>query len=88
MVEALRAKGLEVVATGEGPCFQLHFQAFEPTEYRDTLAGGKAAYAKFLMGLLDAGVYALPDGRWYLSAAHGESEIEGTLEAVRGLMQM
>lgn len=83
--EALRAKGVPVVTTGEGAVFQLHFQAETPREYRDTLAANKALYADFLLALLDAGVLALPDGRWYLSAAHGEDVVEETLRRVRGL---
>jgi glutamate-1-semialdehyde aminotransferase len=29
--------------------------------------------------MLEAGIYLLPDGRWYLSAAHTEEDIEATL---------
>jgi glutamate-1-semialdehyde 2,1-aminomutase len=83
--EALRAKGVPVVTTGEGAVFQLHFQAETPREYRDTLPTNKALYADFLLALLDAGVLALPDGRWYLSAAHGEEVVEETLRRVRSL---
>jgi glutamate-1-semialdehyde 2,1-aminomutase len=83
--EALRAKGVPVVTTGEGAVFQLHFQPEIPREYRDTLPTDKALYAGFLMALLDAGVLALPDGRWYLSAAHGADVVEETLRRVRAL---
>ena len=83
--EALRAKGLPVVTTGEGAVFQLHFQAETPREYRDTIASDKALYGAFLMALLDSGILALPDGRWYLSAAHGDAEIATTLERIRAL---
>jgi len=83
--EALRAKGVAMVTTGEGAVFQLHFQSEEPREYRDTLATDKGLYSAFLLALLDSGVLALPDGRWYLSAAHGADVIEETLRRVRGL---
>ena len=83
--EVLRAKGVPVVTTGEGAVFQVHFQAETPREYRDTLATDKALYADFLMALLEAGVLALPDGRWYVSAAHSEEVAEDTLRRVRGL---
>jgi glutamate-1-semialdehyde 2,1-aminomutase len=73
------------VTTGEGAVFQVHFQPETPREYRDTLPADKALYASFLLALLDAGVLALPDGRWYLSAAHGEDLVEDTLRRVRGL---
>lgn len=83
--EALQAKGIAVVTTGEGAVFQVHFQAETPREYSDTLAADKALYADFLLALLDSGVLALPDGRWYLSAAHGEEAIEETLRRVWAL---
>ncbi len=82
---ALRAKGVPVVTTGEGAVFQLHFQTETPKEYRDTLAADKGLYSEFLMALLDSGVLALPDGRWYMSAAHGEDVVEETLRRVAAL---
>ncbi len=85
LAEALAAKGVPIVTTGEGAVFQLHFQPETPVEYRDTLPTDKALYADFLLALLDAGILALPDGRWYLSAAHGEAEIEETIRRVRAL---
>jgi glutamate-1-semialdehyde 2,1-aminomutase len=85
LVELLRNKRIDVVTTGEGPCFQLHFQASTPVEYRDTLATDKSSYAAFLMALLDAGIYALPDGRWYISTAHTDEHINRTLQAVAHL---
>lgn len=85
MTAILRSKGVDVVATGEGPCFQLHFQKTTPVEYRDTLACNKPLYAQFLMGLLDEGVLALPDGRWYISTAHDDTAIDATLRAVERL---
>lgn len=83
--EELRAKGIDAVTTGEGAVFQVHFQAETPHEYRDTLPSNKALYSSFLLALLDAGIVALPDGRWYLSAAHGETVVEETLSRVRAL---
>ncbi|MBM3785223.1 MAG: aminotransferase class III-fold pyridoxal phosphate-dependent enzyme [Acidobacteria bacterium] len=85
LVDALRAKGVDAVATGEGTCYQLHLQQAVPREYRDTIGANKALYADFLMALLDAGIYALPDGRWYISFAHGDGVVDDTLERVRAL---
>ena len=50
-------------------------------EYRDTLKADKQLYQDFSMALLDEGVLTLPDGRWYTSAAHSESDIDATLAA-------
>jgi glutamate-1-semialdehyde 2,1-aminomutase len=85
--EALRAKGVPVVTTGEGAVFQIHLLdgGPAPREYRDTIPSDKELYAAFLMALLDSGVLALPDGRWYLSAAHGDAEVEETVRRVQAL---
>lgn len=82
---ALRAKGVPVVTTGEGAVFQVHFMADTPREYRDTIASDKALYADFLMALLDSGVLALPDGRWYLSATHTADIAAETLRRIEAL---
>jgi glutamate-1-semialdehyde 2,1-aminomutase len=79
----LRAEGHDVITTGDGPVFTLHFMKNAPRTYRDTLAGRGDLYAEFAMGLLAEGVIVLPDGRWYLSAAHSETDIERTLAAAQ-----
>jgi glutamate-1-semialdehyde 2,1-aminomutase len=50
--------------------------------YRGTLAADTAVYSDFALALLDEGVLVLPDGRWYLSVAHSDEDIEATLAAV------
>lgn len=72
-------------ATGEGVCFQIHLQDATPREYRDTMAHNKALYSDFLLALLDEGILALPDGRWYLSAAHDDATIDSTLTILEKL---
>jgi glutamate-1-semialdehyde 2,1-aminomutase len=79
---SLRSKGLPVVTTGGGPVFQISFQEQVPWNYRDTLAADRKLYSDFALALLDEGVLVLPDGRWYVSMAHGEPEVDQTLEVV------
>lgn len=79
----LREAGLNVVTSGGGPVFHVSFMESAARNYRETLAADRALYADFALALLDEGVLALPDGRWYVSAAHQEKEIEETLAAVR-----
>jgi len=81
--EILAHAGHPVVTTGEGPVFSLHFRGDTPQTYRDTLASDADKLARFLMGLLAEGIIALPDGRWYISAAHTEADIERTLAAAQ-----
>ncbi len=83
MVSILRRRGHEVFAGGEGPVFHLAFLALQPRNYRDLLAANTRKYRDFLLALQDEGVLPLPDGRWYLSTAHTDDDIQATLEAVR-----
>jgi glutamate-1-semialdehyde 2,1-aminomutase len=68
---------------GEGPCFCVHFLDETPTTYRTLAAVNKPLYEAFLLALLDQGVMALPDGRWYISAVHTPADIDTTLIAIR-----
>lgn len=82
MTSILRRHGYAVSSAGEGPVFHLAFIAAQPRNYRDLLAADACKYRDFLLALLDEGVLPLPDGRWYLSTAHGDAEIDATLQAV------
>ena len=79
----LRGRGHQVCAGGEGPVFHLAFLANQPRNYRDLLTADTRKYRNFLLALQDEGVLPLPDGRWYLSTAHTDDDVEATLEAVR-----
>jgi len=63
------------VTSGEGPVFQISFMSRTARTYRDTLAANKALYSDFALALLDEGVLVLPDGRWYISTAHQDGDI-------------
>ena len=78
----LRRRGHQVCASGEGPVFHLCFSDRQPMNYRDLLEADTAHYKNFLLALQDEGVLPLPDGRWYLSAAHSDADIDATLAAV------
>jgi glutamate-1-semialdehyde 2,1-aminomutase len=82
---ALNDAGVPVVTSGDGPVFHVSFMEAAPSNYRDTLRARADLYADFAMGLLDQGVLTLPDGRWYVSTAHSDDDIDCTLEAVRSL---
>jgi glutamate-1-semialdehyde 2,1-aminomutase len=82
---ALADKGLPVTVSGEGPVFQLSFMPTPARNYRDTLRAETALYSDFALALLDNGVLVLPDGRWYVSVAHSDEDIDHTLEVVRSI---
>lgn len=77
----LRQRGHQVSTAGEGPVFHLAFTAGQAQNYRDLLAADTGKYRDFLLALLDEGVLPLPDGRWYMSTAHTDADIEATLQA-------
>jgi glutamate-1-semialdehyde 2,1-aminomutase len=82
IVGALRSVGVPSVSSGDGPVFTIHLQSDPPRTYRDTLASDSQTWSDFCLALLDEGVLILPDGRWYISAAHSESDIDEALRAV------
>ncbi len=81
LAEVLRCSGQTVATNGEGALFHLAFMARPAHNYRDLLGADNALYSDFALAMLDEGVLVLPDGRWYLSTAHTDADIEATLAA-------
>jgi glutamate-1-semialdehyde 2,1-aminomutase len=83
-------RGLKLLVSGLGVAFALHFtERTGLREYRDTLDDDPAALRKFLQATMEEGIHSLPDGRFYVSAAHGEQEVQETVAAIgRALQQM
>jgi glutamate-1-semialdehyde aminotransferase len=74
--------GLALRVCGYGTAFGLHFtRRTELINYRDTLEDDKAKLEAYVRGMLEEGVYLLPDGRVYTSTVHTEREVEETLAA-------
>jgi len=51
-------------------------------DYRETLLRDRARYQRLAVRLASAGVWLAGRGIWYLSAAHGDREIETALSRV------
>ena len=85
--EILSAHGYHVITSGEGSIFSVLFLERQPRSYRDLLSVDRQLYADFALALLDAGVLALPDGRWYISTAHSDADVDATLAAVEEVAQ-
>jgi glutamate-1-semialdehyde 2,1-aminomutase len=83
----LRYHGHQTCVAGEGPVFHVSFIDRQPRDYRDLLASDKQKYSDFVLALLDEGILPLPDGRWYLSTAHSDADIDHTLAAVERAMK-
>jgi glutamate-1-semialdehyde 2,1-aminomutase len=76
-----RSHGIPAKVTGFGAAFYLHFtQREELQDYRDTLEDNKELLQRFLHLALAEGVIVVPDGRFYVSAAHTEADVSQTLE--------
>ena len=80
--------GRPLVTTGVGTVFSAHFGlTAPPRNYRDTLKADAAAYTRFRAAMLARGVQLLPDGRWYIGAAHTDRELERVLPAIEQSMK-
>ena len=84
--QLLAQAGYRVVTSGVGPVFQLSFMDQPPRNYRDTLQANRDLYSDFSLALLDEGVLVLPDGRWYVSIAHSDDDVDFTLAAVKRVL--
>jgi glutamate-1-semialdehyde 2,1-aminomutase len=80
---AAAAAKKQLVICGAGTVFNVHWGvASAPADYRETLHSDLAANARFRLAMLDQGVYLLPDGRWYVGAAHDAIALEWAAKAI------
>ncbi len=80
---AATSAGREVVTTGCGTVFSVHLgTSVAPRDYRATLSSDTSAYAQFQSSMLEHGVYLLPDGRWYVGAAHDNHALDLAVAAI------
>lgn len=82
VVEAGQA-GLPLVVNQFGGAAYAFWSSEPVRSYEDALTADGQAYRGFAEALLDEGVHVIPRGLLYVSAAHGESELERTRQAVR-----
>jgi glutamate-1-semialdehyde 2,1-aminomutase len=81
---AARAAGVPVAINHVCGMFSLFFtDAGAVADYRQVMASDAARFRRFFHGMLEAGVYLAPSPfeAGFVSAAHGEAEIDATLEA-------
>lgn len=67
------------------PLFSVFFGEGPVTDYETARAADHDAYARFFHAMLDRGVYLPPSGyeAWFPGTAHGDAEIDRTIETVR-----
>jgi glutamate-1-semialdehyde 2,1-aminomutase len=72
--------GLRILVSGFGAAFAVHFtEKTELLDYRDTLADDSRMLQRFLYRALQEGLHIVPDGRFYVSAAHTVRDIGETV---------
>jgi glutamate-1-semialdehyde 2,1-aminomutase len=87
--EAIADSGRELSVARVGSLMTLFFLPDPPRNAEEALTADRDAYARFFNAMLDAGVLLPPSQfeAWFTSLAHGPSEVEATLTAVRGALR-
>jgi glutamate-1-semialdehyde 2,1-aminomutase len=69
--------------------FGVYFRAKPPETYAQVIESDKAAFNRFYHALLAEGVYFAPSAyeAGFVSAAHGDAEIEATLKAAKAAFE-
>jgi glutamate-1-semialdehyde 2,1-aminomutase len=82
---ALSKASVEHTVNRVGPLFSVFFGSRPVTDYETARAADHEAYARFFRSMLEAGIYLPPSGyeAWFPGTAHGEEEIERTVNAAR-----
>jgi glutamate-1-semialdehyde 2,1-aminomutase len=82
--EAKKA-GVAFSAQSIGSMFGLYFRASPPKSFAEVMQSDRERFNRFFHALLERGVYLAPSAyeAGFVSAAHGEAEIEATLAAAR-----
>ena len=82
---AAAAREARVALTANHVCgmFGLFFAAGPVTCYREVMAADADRFRRFFHGMLQAGIYLAPSAyeAGFVSAAHGDAEIDATIEA-------
>ncbi len=81
--KAAKSTEVSILINGVGSAFNIAFSnRHKMLNYRDTLDSDLAARDQFVQAMLGAGIYLLPDSRWYVSAAHTAEDVRLTLDKV------
>lgn len=74
---------IPVLINGVGSVFSISFSDRPTmTNYREFRQSNEKIRGEWIESMLRSGIYLLPDGRWYLSTAHTDDDVDVTLERV------
>jgi len=82
---AAQDNGIAFSAQSVGGMFGLYFSEQAPTSFAEVMQSDKVAFNRFFHDMLDEGIYLGPSAfeAGFVSAAHGVSEIEATVNAAK-----
>jgi len=85
LVREAKAAKVEFSAQSIGSMFGLYFRAAPPSSFAEVMQCDKERFNRFFHAMLARGVYLAPSAyeAGFVSAAHGDAEIELTLAAAR-----
>jgi glutamate-1-semialdehyde 2,1-aminomutase len=85
LAEEASKAGVTFSAQSIGSMFGLYFRAQPPSSFSEVMQCDRDRFNRFFHAMLEHGVYLAPSAyeAGFVSAAHGEAEIEATLEAAR-----
>jgi glutamate-1-semialdehyde 2,1-aminomutase len=80
-----RRQNIIFSAQSIGSMFGLYFRALPPASFAEVMQCDRERFNRFFHAMLERGVYLAPSAyeAGFVSAAHGEAEIEATLAAAR-----
>jgi glutamate-1-semialdehyde 2,1-aminomutase len=89
LAERARAAGVPLSTNRAGAMFGLFFTEGQVTNYAEATACNQQQFNAFFHGMLERGVYLAPSAfeAGFVSAAHGEPEIDATLAAAAETFQ-
>jgi len=83
--EAATRAGRQVAVAQVGSLLTVFFRSTPPVDAAEALASDREAFARFFGAMLDQGILLPPSQfeAWFVSMAHGQAEIEATIDAAR-----
>jgi glutamate-1-semialdehyde 2,1-aminomutase len=85
-----RQAGVAFSAQAIGSMFGMYFRAEPPTSFAEVMQSDRERFNRFFHAMLDQGIYLAPSAyeAGFVSAAHGDAELEATLGAARAALRL
>jgi glutamate-1-semialdehyde 2,1-aminomutase len=85
LIAEARKAGVSFAAQSIGSMFGIYFRAAPPTSFAEAMQCDRERFNRFFHAMLEQGVYLAPSAyeAGFVSAAHGEKELDATFAAAR-----